>query len=121
MSSRSVAKIRIWGVFLGAQRLNQTHTHLTSSTPTFFSYLVVSVGVSEKVPEEVQTGALPDQDEVRVAVGEVGRGWEALGTAGTRAAHTGRVDSHELSVDHLPTAAVVWKTGVKNAHHDTWL
>lgn len=69
--------------------------------------------MSEKVPEEVQTGALPDQDEVRVAVGEVGRGREALGTAGTRAAHTGRVDGNELVMDHPPTAAVVCKTGVK--------
>lgn len=45
MSSRRVAKIRIWGVFLGAQRLNQTHTpiwppRLPPSSHTWSSLLV---------------------------------------------------------------------------------
>lgn len=52
--------------------------------------------MSDEVSEEVQTGALPDEDEVCGAVGEVSGGRQAFGAAGTRAAHTGRVDGNKL-------------------------
>ena len=63
--------------------------------------------MSEQVPEEVQTGALPDQDEVCGAVGEVGGGRQAFRTPGTRAAHAGRVDGDELPTYHSPTTAAI--------------
>lgn len=62
----------------------------------------------QEVLQKVETGALPDKDEVSVAVGEVGRGRETLGTAGTRAAQAGRVDGQELSVNHSPTVILSW-------------
>lgn len=71
----------------------------------------------QEVPQEVETGALPDKDEVGVAVGEVGRGRETLGTAGTRAAHAGRVDGQELSVDHTPTLILSWCFDTKKEAH----
>lgn len=71
-------------------------------------HLVVSGGVTEQVPEEVEAGAPPDEDEVGGAVGEVSRGRQALGAAGTRAPRGGGVDGEELPVDHPPTAGV-WK------------
>lgn len=67
------------------------------------SYLVISVGVSQKVSEEVQAGTLPDEDEVCGAVGEVSGGRQAFWAAGTRAAHTGRINGDELPSDHTPT------------------
>lgn len=72
-------------------------------------YLVVFGGVTKKVPEEVEMGAPPDEDEVGRAVGEVSGGRQALWTAGARAAHTGGVDGDKLSVDHPPTTAAIWK------------
>ena len=68
-----------------------------------YSYLVFFVGVSKEMREEVQTGALPDQDEVCGAVSEVGGGRQTLWTARTRAAHTGRIYCNELSTDSPPT------------------
>lgn len=66
--------------------------------------------MTKEVPEEAEMGALADEDEVSGAVGEVGGGRQAFGTAGTRAAHPGGVDGDKLSVDHAPTAATIWKT-----------
>lgn len=63
--------------------------------------------MSKQVPEEVQTGAPPDEDEVHVAVGEVSGGRQAFGTAGTRAAHIGRINGNKLSADHSPTVAAI--------------
>lgn len=57
------------------------------------------------MPEEVQTGALPDEDEVHVAVGEVSGGRQAFGTAGTCAAHVGRINGNKLPADHTPIGA----------------
>lgn len=71
------------------------------------SYLIVLVGVSKKVSEEVQAGTLPDEDEVSGAVGQVGGGRQTFGTAGTRAAHIRRINGNKLSVDHAPTTAAV--------------
>lgn len=59
--------------------------------------------MSDQVSEEVEAGAFPDEDEVRGAISEVSGGREALRTAGTRAAHTGRIDGNKLSADHTPT------------------
>lgn len=72
-------------------------------------YLVAFGGVTKKVPEEVETGAPPDEDEVGRAVGEVSGGRQAFWAAGARAAHTGGVDGDKLSVDHPPTMAAIWK------------
>lgn len=72
------------------------------------SYLVILVGVPHEVLQEVETGALPDKDEVSVAIGEVGWGWETFGTAGTRTAHAGRVDGKKLSMDHAPNIILSW-------------
>lgn len=66
-------------------------------------HLVSLVGVSKQVSEEAQAGALPNEDEVRGAVGEVSRGRQAFGTAGARAAHTRCINGDEVSVDHAPT------------------
>lgn len=86
-------------------------SHLPASTNSHFPvYLVVFVGVTKEVPEEAEMGALANEDEVSGAVGEVGGGRQAFGTAGTRAAHPGGVDGDKLSVDHAPTAAAIWKT-----------
>lgn len=60
------------------------------------------------MPEEVEMGAPPDEDEVGRAVGEVSGGRQAFWTAGARAAHTGGVDGDKLSVDHPPTMAAIW-------------
>lgn len=72
--------------------------------------------MTKEVSEEVEMGALPDEDEVGGAVGEVSGGRQAFGTAGTRAAHTGGVDGDKLSVDHAPSGAAIWKqwSHVKN-------
>lgn len=70
-------------------------------------YLVVLVGVSEEVFKEVQTGALPDQDQVRGAIGEVGGGRQALWTPWTRAAHASRVDGDKFTVKRPPASAAV--------------
>lgn len=78
------------------------------------SYLVVFVGVPKKVPEEGQTGTLPDEDEVCGAVSEVSGGRQAFWTAGRRAAHTGRINGNKLSTDHTPATAAIWKRGVKS-------
>ncbi len=58
-----------------------------------------------KVPQEAQTGASPDEDEVCRAVSEVSGGRQALWTAGARAAHIGGVNGDKLSTDHTPTTA----------------
>lgn len=63
--------------------------------------------MSEKVPEEVQTGTFPDEDEVRGAVSEVSGGRQAFWTSRTRAAHTGRVNGNKLPTDHAPTTAAI--------------
>lgn len=44
------------------------------NTDSFLPYLVFFVGVSKEVSKEVQTGTLPDKDEVCGAVSEVGGG-----------------------------------------------
>lgn len=77
--------------------------------------------MSKEVSEEVQTGALPDQDEVRGAVSEVSRGRQAFGTAGTRAAHIGRVNGNELSTDHAPTTAAIWNKSQELEYNHTYL
>lgn len=84
-------------------------TFIKSEVLGMFSprYLVVVVGVSKKMFEEVQTGTLPDQDQVCGAVGEVGGGRQAFRTPRTRAAHTGRVDGNELAVDDTPASVAV--------------
>lgn len=61
------------------------------------------------MPEEVEMGAPPDEDEVGRAVGEVRGGRQAFWTAGARAAHASGVDGDKLSVDHPPTMAAIWK------------
>lgn len=59
--------------------------------------------MSKEVFEEVQAGALPDQDQVCGAVSQVGAGRQAFGTSGTRAAHAGRIDGDKLTVNRLPS------------------
>lgn len=66
----------------------------------------------QEVSEEVQTGALPDEDEVSGAVGQVSRRRQAFRTAGTRAAHAGCVDSDELVPDHTPPTAAICNRGI---------
>lgn len=91
--------------------------HLPASNNLQFPvYLVVFVCVTKEVPEEVEMGALPDEDEVGGAVGEVSGGRQAFGTAGTRTAHTGGVDGDKLSVDHPPTVAAIWKRWSRVKH-----
>lgn len=80
------------------------------------SYLVIFVGVAKEVPEEVEMRALLDKNEVGGAVGEVSGGRQAIGTAGTGAAHTGGVDGDKLSVDHAPTSAAIWKQWSRVKH-----
>lgn len=70
--------------------------------------LVFFVGVLNKVPEEAQTGALPDEDKVCGAVSEVSRGRQALWRAGARAAHTGHIDGDKLSTDHTPITVAIF-------------
>jgi len=70
-------------------------------------HLVLFVGVSKEVSEEVQMGTLPDQDQVCGAISEVGGGRQAFGTPGTRTAHTGRVNGDELPTDHVPATAAI--------------
>ena len=81
-------------------------------------YLVIFAGVSDEVLEEVEAGALADQDEVGGAVGQVrGRG-QTLGAAGTRTAHAGRVDGQELAPDRLPTAInTLWENVIETVQY----
>lgn len=59
------------------------------------------------MPEEVQVGTLPDEDEVRGAVGEVSKGRQTFWTSGTSAAHTSSIDGNKLPMDHSPTKATI--------------
>lgn len=72
--------------------------------------------MTTEVPEAVEMGALPDEEEVGGAVGEVSGGRRAFGTAGTRAAHPHAVDGDKLSVDRAPTAAATWKRWSRVKH-----
>lgn len=57
--------------------------------------------------EEVQTGTLPDQDQVCGAISEVGGGRQAFWTPRTCATHAGRVDGNELTMDHTPVSFAI--------------
>lgn len=50
------------------------HWDLIAHSAAAYAYLIVFVGVSKKVFEEVQAGAVPHQDQVCIAVSEVGEG-----------------------------------------------
>lgn len=65
-------------------------------------YLIALVGVPDQKAQEVEPGALPDEDEVGGAVPEVGSRGEALGAPGTSAGHVGGVDGQELPAADLP-------------------
>ena len=65
-------------------------------------YLVALVGVPDQKAQEVEPGALPDEDEVGGAVPQVGGRGEALGAPGTSAGHVGGVDGQELPAEDLP-------------------
>lgn len=66
------------------------------------AHLVILVGVPDEKPQEVEPGALPDKDEVRRPVPQVGGRGEAPGAPGTSAGHVCGVDGQELPADHLP-------------------
>jgi len=65
-------------------------------------HLVALVGVPDQKAQEVEPGALPDEDEVGGAVPQVGGRGEALGAPGTGAGHVGGVDGQELPAEDLP-------------------
>lgn len=68
----------------------------------WWPYLVALVGVPDEKPQEVEPGALPDEDEVRRPVSQVGGRGEPLGAPGTSTGHVGGVDGQELPADDLP-------------------
>ena len=65
-------------------------------------HLVALVGVPDQKAQEVEPGALPDEDEVGGAVPQVGGRGEALGAPGTGTGHVGGVDGQELPAEDLP-------------------
>lgn len=78
----------------------------------YSTYLVVFVGVTQQVAQEIKSWALAHQDEVSCAISQVCRGRQAFGAARTSTAHTRSIDGQKLSPDYLP-----YSFGLCNAKH----
>lgn len=66
------------------------------------THLVPLVGVPQEEPQEVEPGALPDDNQVGRPVSQVGGRGQAAGAPGTSTGHVGGVDGQELPADDLP-------------------
>lgn len=64
--------------------------------------LIPLVGVPEEESQEVEPGALPDEDEVQAPVSQVGGWGQAFGAPGTSTGHVRDVDGQELPTDDMP-------------------
>lgn len=66
------------------------------------THLVTLVGVPDKEPQEIEPGALPDEDEVSRPISQVGGRGEAPGAPGTSTGHVRDIDGQKLPTDNLP-------------------